>query len=86
MIYEDEHGIRYKVRETLNSMMRSSGVPCYKIHYSSTGDRPWFPVIGEPLGTRWWRRAESAEKYLKEYAEKHNWVPVEEEQEKEARA
>lgn len=80
MLYEDEHGIRYKVQETLNSAMRGTGVPCYKVHYSSTGRRPYFPVVGGQLGTRWWRRVESAEKYLKEFAEKKHWELVEEDQ------
>ena len=77
MIYEDQFGIRYKIQETLNSKMRGTGVPSYKIHESST-NQSWSPVLGPTLGHRWWRKAESAEKFLKDYAEKHHWKPVNE--------
>lgn len=77
MIYQDSFGVWYKVRETLNSKLRGTGCPTYKVHRSISDGKSWLLDTYTPaFEKRWWRKAESGETFLKEYAEKKGWKPV----------
>ena len=79
MIYQDEFGVQYKIRETLNSKLSGTGTPVYKIHKSFSHGKSWMLETNIPgFRNRWWRYAASGEHYLKDYATRHNWKLVKE--------
>lgn len=79
-VYENHIGTLFRVRETMNSRLSISGARTYKVHHLWGTEDVWMPACEvEAFRKRWWRTAEAGEKYLKEYAEKHHWKQVEEE-------